>query len=260
MTKYFDMSLQIIGEHVFPGNFLAAEAARSDRDGVIINLFDQDLDITAALGLPEAAAGIVVVSSTEVYGRDSGDSLTTDAEAVSDNRFLLAENRVKDECAHRGIPVVILRPVDMIGTAMTGRWRCIANGIYRATYHHIRNNNAMTSVVHAIDLAAIAVKAVGLSGTFNVTDGREYMVRDVAEALSNRFDHKRIPVFSLKQAKIEAIIADVFTLGAAGRRAALRKAQLSLTFDGSEILRLTRHQPIETLTYLKTHEYGSEDI
>lgn len=254
------MSLHIIGEHVFPGNFLAAEAAGSDRDGVIINLFDQDADITAALDRPEAAGGVVVISSTEVYGRDSGDRLTTDSEIVNDNRFLLAENLIKVECARRGIPVAILRPADMIGTAMTGRWRRVANGIYRATYHHIRNNNAKTSVIHAIDLAAIAVKTVGLSGTYNVTDGREYTVRDVAEALSNRFDHKRIPVFSLKQAKIEALIADIFTLGAAGRRNALRKAQLSLTFDGSEILQLTRHQPLETVTYLKTHEYGSEDI
>lgn len=260
------MSLIIIGKNAFPADFLVAEASKSDRMGVIINLFDRNVDYMSAFELPEVKGGVVVLSSTAVYGRESGDNLSAETAPIADDinsdprYFLTAEESIRREAKCRGVEVAVLRTVDMIGTAMTGRWRRVAKGVYRATYHHIRDNKAKTSVVHAIDAAALAVKAVGLNGTFIVTDGHRYLVSDVAEALSSRFDHKRIPVFSLKQARIEAFLADLFTLGAANRREALRKSLLSLTFDGTEILKITGHKPIETLTYLKTHEYGQEDI
>jgi len=258
------MGVTIAGGGSFPGNFILAEATGCCRDGLVINLFDSAPGWQEMLDNGAGKDGVVVLSSVSVYGLESGDNLSADIAAVPRDalagRFLEQETAILAACRLMDVPVVILRCVDMIGTGMTGRWRDVANGIYRATYHHIKGNMAETSVVHARDVAAMAVKAVGMSGVFVVTDGKRHLVRDVAEALSARIDHKRIPVFSARQAKVEAFVADLMTLGKAGRKRWLRGQYLSLTFDGVPLLDALGYVPLDTLDFLKKHQYSDEDI
>lgn len=258
------MGVKIAGDSSFPANFILAEVAECCRDGMIINLFDPTTGWREMLDDGAGKDGVVVLSSVSVYGLEDGDNIPADTatfprEAMA-ARFLEQESAIQSVCRRMSVPVVILRCVDMIGTGMTGRWRDVANGIYRAAYYHVRGNMAETSVVHAADVAKMAVKALGMNGVYVVTDGKRRLVRDVAEALSVRIDHKRIPVFSVRQAKAEAVAADLLTLGKAGRRRWLRKQCQSLTFDGKPLLDALRYEPMDTLDFLKHHQYSDEDI
>lgn len=259
------MSIITIGCDTFPGNFMQAAASDAGGDGVIINLYGHPYEEWSTLrDSEEARGGVVVVSSCSVYGCDSGVDIpaSTPANATDESglRFLNAESSIIDECRERGLKVAVLRTADMIGTGMTGRWRETANGIYRATFHHIRGNKALVSAVHAKDVAAMAVKAIGMEGTFIVTDGCVHTLEDVSEALSFRMSHKRIPVYSEKQARLEALAADIFSLGVAKRRLWLERQLKSLTFDGKPLISATGHTPVNVVEYLKTHDYSDEDI
>ena len=98
----------------------------------------------------------------------------------------------------------IVRPALIVGTGMKGTLRSMVNGIYRGYYHHIKENNARRSVIHATDVSAAVNKIASIGGVFNLTDGVNPTVYDLAEALAYRMGDKRIYTMSMGFAKFIA--------------------------------------------------------
>lgn len=212
--------------------FTGAEIIR-DPDAVGPDGVDTTVIITGNGGaLPESikCRSIVVISSA--FDTDE----RTEAEAT--------------EAAKRcGAPIAILRPAEIIGTGMTGLPREIANRIYRGTFFHIpAEREPRISVIHAIDVARAAAIAAGHEGIFNLSDGTDPTLKELAEAISHRLGHKRIYSLSGRKARL------------------LTRLFPSLLISGDRMVSMTDStlfadfRPLTVTDYLTNHHYDENDI
>ena len=110
-------------------------------------------------------------------------------------------------------------------------------------------------MVHATDVAAaiahIHAGALNGSGTavFNLTDGANPTLHDLAEALAFRMDEKRISNLSTRPQQLIAR----FLYGDKYRRWTTER-----TFDGSAACRALSLTPTPVCDYLRTHVYDQD--
>lgn len=153
------------------------------------------------------------------------------------------------------IPTAILRIPFVIGTGMTGLMRDIVAMTGRGTMFHIEGNEARVSVVHAIDVARVAAKLVGMNGEYTITDGNDPTWHDLIEAISVRVGHKRISSFSPRRVKWLTLAGALW--GGPDREMVKRLttdtivAPTPLPFD---------YTPLNVVDYLTNHEYTDEDL
>ena len=132
--------------------------------------------------------------------------------------------------------VSILRPSLVVGTGMTG----------------------ILSVVHALDVARMVRLVEARGGDYSFSDGQSPLVSDLAEALSVRIDHKRIPTVSPRLARYLSYIG--FLTGGVTPEMLRYLTADHLTVDSENMKSLESFIPRNVVEYLTTHQYTEEDI
>lgn len=160
--------------------------------------------VADASELPDGAKAelAVMLSGCEVYDADEGENLDESTPLREDSALARAEKEFTAEAAHTGLPAMILRCANTVGTGMTGFPMSIARSIYRGFYFHFKDNDARLSCVHASQVAAalrlLIEKGTPEGGTLtvNITDGSDTTLHDFAEAIVARMGNKRISTLS----------------------------------------------------------------
>ena len=221
----------------------------------------QNLAKSLEANAPEA---FVFISSAAVYGVTEGENIDEShplAPATEYGRSKLAAEQFLTEWAERNaVRLTILRPAMVVGTGMTGQLMKMARGIDNGTYFNIKENAAQRSLVHAIDVARTARIASAVGGTFNLTDGNDPLIIDLAEALAFRIKGKRIPTISLRRVRLAARFGDFLRGHFPIDSKRLDKLTRSLTFDSSRLRAAIDWQPIDVVNYLRTHDYENDGL
>lgn len=206
---------------------------------------------------------LVYVSSTEVYGAEEGVEINENREpepvSQAGKTKLEAETLLREWCAAHNVRLTILRSPDIVGTGMKGPLRRLVNSIYRGNYHHIDDETARLSVVHATDVARAMVMLQDTGGIYNITDGVNPTRHDLAEAFAKRLNNKRIYTLRAKRARTFARICDFIPLLGYGRKA-LAERYRTLTFDDSRLRRTTGMTPASVVDYLTMHNYDENSL
>lgn len=206
---------------------------------------------------------IVYISSTEVYGAEEGVEINENREPepkseVGKSKFE-AETMLRKWCDSHNVLLTILRSPDIVGTGMRGPLRRLVNSIYRGNYHHIDDETAQLSVVHATDVARAMVQLREIGGLYNITDGVNPSRHDLAEAFAKRMSNKRVYTLRAKRARMIARICDFLPLFSFNRKT-LAERYRTLTFDSSKLKDAINFQPSSVVEYLTTHNYDENSL
>ena len=136
----------------------------------------------------------IMVSSTDIY---TPGELLLAAESTPtnpDSAWIGHESAFAAGCEN--CRTVILRCPNVIGTAMTGFPRELAESIFRGTFFHFKGNEARVGAVHAADVAA-AIAALAemptAEGIYNISDGENPKLHDLAEAIRSMSSVSHMP-------------------------------------------------------------------
>lgn len=207
----------------------------------------------------------VFISSVQVYGKIEGEDYDESTPIEPTTNYgkskYNAEKFLTKWCEERGVLLSIVRPALIVGTGMKGTLRSMVNGIYRGYYHHLKDNNARRSVIHATDVSLAVNKIASIGGVFNLTDGVNPSVYDLAEALAYRMGDKRIYTMSMGMAKFIAKVGDIvcpskFPL----TTPKLGQLTNTLTFNGDAISSVIDWKPNSVTEYLRTHNYDENSL
>lgn len=207
---------------------------------------------------------LVFISSVQVYGKSQGENYdeTTPLEPTTNygKSKLNAELYLREWCDSHGVTLSILRPSLIVGAGMKGTLRSMVNGIYRGYYHHIKGNDARRSVVHATDVSTVVKRIAHKGGSFNVTDGVNPTVKDLAEALSYRMGDKRIYSMPMWVAQFAAKMGDIISPSFPVTTAKLAQLTNTLTFNSDAIANELDWTPNSVTHYLRTHNYDENSL
>ena len=130
----------------------------------------------------------VYVSSHRVYSRDAGENIDEDtntwATDESGKSKSLAENFLIDWAQKHDVTITIIRPATMFGNGVSGEMLQLFNDAISGKYIHIRDNDARTSIVTALDVAIAIKKLYDKGGIYNATDGKNPRLIDLVEAMT----------------------------------------------------------------------------
>lgn len=133
-------------------------------------------------------AAIIYLSSRLVYSPEAGEGVDetrpTFARGEAGKWIASTELMLEKWCAAHGVTLTIVRPALMFGTGVDGWLLRLFNRVVRGHYVHIRDNDAKTSLVTALDVAEAMTKLAGKPGIFNLSDGRSVTWLSLMEAMS----------------------------------------------------------------------------
>lgn len=195
----------------------------------------------------------VMVSSTDIYSPDHDAIINEDGPIDKNSPWAQLENEFLK--AHPD--GIILRAAPIVGTGMTGKIRRLAEEIYKARFFHFPGNEVRKSVVHACDVAK-AVAFLSKNGVperdrriFNICDGEDSTLHDIAEALAYRMENKRISTLSTRpQQMIGRILY--------GKR--YKDYTCDERFNGQALRDITGIKPVPVCEYLRTHVYDENSL
>jgi len=232
-----------------PGFRLVVHCAGStvEQDAMEINLHGTARLLQAMEKTPPAQ--FILISSMSVYGVKEGEEITEEHPTCPVSEYgrskLEAERLVTDWCGRHDVICTILRPAMAFGNGVKGKAMMLFNGIRRGYYVNIRDNDAKHSVVLAYDVARVALMLQGRSGIYNVCDGRNHTVVELANAIGHNIStDKRVYCLPLKWVKILATIADAaqIVLPRSCRhdmRGYVKMLTSTLTFSNSKVCETT---------------------
>lgn len=189
--------------------------------------------------------------------------VTADAGEITDKTFavvIVGENdadneeaaRFKEICRKENIPVVTLCVGAVLGTGMGDPLMKIARHVARGTMFLIKDNAARMSVIHAVDLPAVA-KVVADEG---IPTEKEYAVSappvavsDLVVALAVRIKNKSVGVLKYRWARL--------LYGAAFFDSMTNDSVIDTTDFTTAHPEFVFTNPVE---YLKTHIYDDESL
>lgn len=159
---------------------------------------------------------LTLISTVHVYGRNPGEEVAEDTFLRPDTEYARSKIRAEKECeswcAAHGVTLTILRPALVAGSGMHGRLAEMAAAVRQGRYFHIRGNVARRSLVMACDVAKAVRLTLGLPGVYNVCDGYNRTVRELADAMTRNFGtDKRLLTVPLTPLKLFATVARVVT-------------------------------------------------
>lgn len=195
----------------------------------------------------------VMISSTDIYEPGQG-WLDEEAPLNEASEWLALERQFADEAKSRGTKAYVLRCAPIVGTGMTGAVRRLAEEIYRGFFFHFPGNEARKSVVHATDVARAVKFLVEIdapAGVYNLTDGVDPTLHDLAEAIAYRMTNKRISNLSTKPQQM----IGKFIYG----RERYRRYTTSELFSSSRI-RALGFETVDTCEYMRTHVYDDSSL
>lgn len=208
-----------------------------------------------AVGKPEL---YIMISSTDIYGDSAMEDISEDAPADPGSEWTRHENNFTDFAAVQHHEPVILRCADIVATGMRGFPRILAEAVWRGTFFHFPGNDARRSIVHATDLGRIAhtLATAGVPDrknmTYNVTDGTDPTIHDIAEALAYRMNNKRISTLSTRPQQWigKKIYGEKrYALYTSSRTFRCEKLKLDMAFRATD-----------TCDYLRTHVYDQNSL
>ncbi len=203
--------------------------------------------------LPESPDVAVMISSSDIY-LPADAWLDEDSEIDKSSKWHGLEAEFTSRAHSAGKKVYILRCAPIIGTGMTGQMRRLAEEIYRGVFFHFPGNEARKSVVHASDVARAAVflaNSGAEEGVYNLSDGIDPTLHDIAEALAYRMDNKRISNLSTKpQQWFGRIVYG---------RERYRRYTTSVLVSANKLSALG-FTPADTCSYMRSHIYDDSSL
>lgn len=134
---------------------------------------------------PEA---FVYISSYKVYSRDAGENVDEEtptwATSEAGKTKALTEQYVKEWCELKGVTLTIVRPARMFGNGVKGETLQLFNDALNSKYIHIRDNNAVVSLVCAYDVARGIKEIYPYGGVYNASDGQTVKFLDMMESMT----------------------------------------------------------------------------
>ncbi|TNF44696.1 MAG: NAD-dependent epimerase/dehydratase family protein [Cytophagales bacterium] len=156
--------------------------------------------LEALNALPSLPKSFILISTVAVYGKEVGEEIKESHPLEGDTPYakskILAEKLVKDWGKKNGVDVVILRLPLVIGSkSPKGNLATMISGIRSGFYFRPGLGKARRSMVLAGDVVELTFRLWGVSGTFNLTDGRHPSFAELDSALGKAFDKriKQIP-------------------------------------------------------------------
>ena len=205
----------------------------------------------AIAGIADDIDADVMISSTGIYIPGEG-WLDEDCPTDTSSPWVALEDEFRNSTAGR--KAFILRCAPVIGTGMNGSLRRLAEEIYRGFFFHFPGNEARLSIVHACDVGrAVAFLVAGDAqpGVYNLTDGVDHTLHDIAEAIAFRMGNKRISNLSTKPQQM-------IGRWLYGKERYRRYTTTSLF--SSVKLRSLGFEPRDTCHYMKTHVYDENSL
>ncbi|MDE6207729.1 MAG: hypothetical protein K2M55_07975 [Muribaculaceae bacterium] len=179
---------------------------------------------------------------------------TPKAASATPGKLTKAEQAFVDECTRAGLRYFILRAAPIVCTGMQGEVRRLAEDIYRGRFFHLPGNEARMSVVHATDIAAATrhlLESDLPSAVYNITDGDDPTVRELAEALAYRMNDKRISTASTKPQQ--------WLLRMLYGSERLARYTVDTVYSSAPLM-ATGFVPTPVCTYLRTHVYDHDSL
>jgi len=194
------------------------------------------------------AIAAVMISTTDIYDANSGSNINELHPIKQDSREAYNERYFTETCERHGLAATILRCAPIVCTGMQGTVYCMAKKIYAGSYVGVSENEAVVSVVHAVDLPAAYRAVAGHNDIYNVSDGKETRVNELADSLAWRMSQKRI--FTIKEKWYRLLFG----------KKKLADAYRSLTFSCEKIKSSGAFNPNPVTEYLKTHVYDEQSL
>lgn len=161
-----------------------------------------------------------------------------------------------------GKKLTLTLPPAVIGTGMTGTPMEMARLIDGGLYFHLAGCRARVTTVHAVDVARAVVMGLagGIEGRYRLTDSVDPLRADLAEALAHRMGQKRLYTLSGKAHRRLARLGDLlgFLPFSSKRLSRLTADELTTGVGFAEACQAW--MPVNTIDYLKTHDYGNDDF
>jgi nucleoside-diphosphate-sugar epimerase len=136
----------------------------------------------------------VYISTVSVYGRGTGSLLTEDTLLSATDAYgqskILAEQVVRQWCAHNNVVCTILRLPLIAGFNPPGNLKAMISGIKKGYYFNISGNKAKKSIVLARDVARIIPKAAQIGGVYNLTDGYHPSLNELSAIIARQLQRK----------------------------------------------------------------------
>ncbi|RYF26384.1 MAG: NAD-dependent epimerase/dehydratase family protein [Flavobacteriales bacterium] len=250
INKSFDIIIHCAGKaHSFPKNEQESKA-----------FFDVNLrgthNLLAALETaPNLPKHFVFMSSVSVYGLDQGVNINETQPLHSNYPYgrskIEAERLIESWCKKHHVTCLILRLPLLAGKNPPGNLKMMIEGITRGYYFNISKEPIRKSIVMATDVAKLIPRTIGVSGTFNLTDGYHPSFQELATLIARQLDKPKpltVPNWLSKP-----ILFSVKNFGFISPINAYKfqKLTLSLTFDDSKARSLLRWNPTSVLDAFK---------
>ena len=213
---------------------------------------DKVRDAIAASGFDISSTRAIMVSSTDIYNVSGGTAHDESTPLLPGSEWAAREEEFTHMAEAGKYASTILRAAHIVGTGMNGLPMRLARGIARGMLMHIRGNEAMLSVVHASDVARLAVILPAGLPPLNITDGTETRVDDLIDALAYRMKNKR--VYTIKSQRIARLLYGGEYFG---------ELTNTLTFSNAALLAALpagTPPPEEVTNYLRTHVYDESSL
>lgn len=141
----------------------------------------------------------------------------------------------------------------IIGTGMTGTGMTLAKAVADGKFMHIKGNEAIIDLVHAVDVAQAVALTLGKPGQYTVTDGRNHRIDDLADALAYRINDRRLYTVGPRWSRV---------LVMPWLRRLITADQLMPVAAGYKPLGecVAEYAPVDVTDYLKTHVYDDESL
>lgn len=163
----------------------------------------EEVNLEATRRLVSSLAGrlpkaFVFISDVAVYGRKDGENLDESTPAWASDEYgrtlALAESMLREWASDSGVRLTILRPALMLGRGVEGFAARMFRRVAAGSYIHLRGNDARLSLVMADDVAKAAAIAYAEGGVYNLADGVNPTLRQLAEAMSANAGATKRPV------------------------------------------------------------------
>jgi nucleoside-diphosphate-sugar epimerase len=154
----------------------------------------------------------VFISSVAVYGASEGQLITENQQLAATDSYglskILAEKILLAWCKSNNIKLTILRLPLVVGENPPGNLKEMIKAIKNNYYFNITNQPVYKSMVLAEDVSKIIVSASNIGGIYNLTDGENPSVSDLADKIAISLNKRRPLTFPSILIKILCYIGD----------------------------------------------------
>jgi len=195
------------------------------------------------------------ISSVAVYGIESGISINEDCALLAKDPYGLSkiqsENLVTEWAKKHNVICTILRLPLVVGLNPPGNLGAMIKGIQKGYYFNIDDGKARKSMVLAEDIAKYILKAGGVGGIYNLTDGYHPNFKELSQLIAKQSGKDKVLNVPYLPAKIAAVIGNLVGKFAPLNTEKLIKITSTLTFDDSKARAAFGWNPTHVLEGLK---------